>query len=341
MQKFGTEHLQEVTGQKGRKFAILVDEAHGSQSGKSAQALANAQTREATSSDDVEDIIAAYQKSRGPQPNISYLAFTATPRNVTLERFGVMGGDGLPHPFHLYSMRQAIEEGFILDVLQNYMTYKAYYELEKAIEDDPQFQGRKAQRRVARFASLHPTAISQKVEVIVEHFRRHVQNEIGGRAKAMVVTQSSEHALRYYFGLREYLKKRGYHDLQALVAFSGDLHLDGESWTEAAVNGFSETELPRRFDGPDFQILIVAEKYQTGFDQPKLCAMYVDRKLAGLQAVQTLSRLNRTMPGKERTYVLDFQNTIEDIQEAFKPFSRSRHSKKRPTPIRSMRLSSG
>jgi type I restriction enzyme R subunit len=320
IQKFGTEHLQEVTGQKGRKFAILVDEAHSSQSGKSAQALADALTREATSSDDVEDIIAAYQKSRGPQQNISYFAFTATPRNVTLERFGVPGPDGLPRPFHLYSMRQAIEEGFILDVLQNYMTYKAYYELEKAIEDDPELQGRKAQRRVARFASLHPTAISQKVEVIVEHFRRHVQHELGGRAKAMVVTQSREHALRYYFGLREYIQKRGYQDVQALVAFSGELTLDGETWTEAAVNGFSETELPRRFDGPEYQILIVAEKYQTGFDQPKLCAMYVDRKLAGLQAVQTVSRLNRTMPGKDNTYVLDFQNTIEDIQEAFKPF---------------------
>ena len=320
IQKFGTDHLKEVSGQKKRKFAILVDEAHSSQSGRSAQALADALTREATSSDDVEDIIAAYQKSRGPQVNISYFAFTATPRNVTLERFGVTGSDGLPHPFHLYSMRQAIEESFILDVLQNYMTYKAYYELEKAIEDDPEFQGRKAQRRVARFASLHPTAIGQKVEVIVEQFRRHVQNEIGGRAKAMVVTQSREHALRYYFGVREYLQKQDYTDLKALVAFSGELEVDGETWTEAAVNGFSETELPRRFDGPEYHVLIVAEKYQTGFDQPKLCAMYVDRKLAGSQAVQTLSRLNRTMPGKDRTYVLDFQNTIEDIQEAFKPF---------------------
>ena len=320
IQKFGTDHLKEVSGQKKRKFAILVDEAHSSQSGKSAQALADALTREATSSDDVEDIIAAYQKSRGPQDNISYFAFTATPRNVTLERFGVMGPDGLPRPFHLYSMRQAIEEGFILDVLQTYMTYKAYYELEKAIEDDPELQGRKARRRVARFASLHPTAIGQKVEVIVEHFRRHVQNEIGGRAKAMVVTQSREHALRYYFGVREYLQKQDYTDLKALVAFSGELEVDGETRTEAAVNGFSETELPRRFDSSEYQVLIVAEKYQTGFDQPKLCAMYMDRKLAGLQAVQTLSRLNRTLPGKDRTYVLDFQNTIEDIQEAFKPF---------------------
>lgn len=320
IQKFGTDHLSEVSGQKERKFAVLVDEAHSSQSGKSAQALSDALTREATSSDDVEDIVAAYQKSRGPQSNVSYFAFTATPRNVTLERFGVPGADGLPRPFHLYSMRQAIEEGFILDVLQNYMTYKAYFELEKAIEDDPELQGRKAQRRVARFASLHPTAIAQKVEVIIEHFRRHVQGELGGRAKAMVVTQSREHALRYYFGMREYLRTQNYTDLKALVAFSGELEVDGETWTEAAVNEFSETELPRRFDSPDYQVLIVAEKYQTGFDQPKLCAMYVDRKLAGLQAVQTLSRLNRTMPGKGGTYVLDFQNTTKDIQEAFKPF---------------------
>ena len=320
IQKFGTDHLREVSGQAGRRFAILVDEAHSSQSGKSAQALAEALTREATSSDDVEEIIAAYQQSRGPQPNISYLAFTATPRNVTLERFGTPGADGKPQPFHLYSMRQAIEEGFILDVLQNYMTYKAYYELEKAIEEDPELQGRKAQRRVARFASLHPTAIGQKIEVIVEHFRRHVRPELSGKAKAMVVTGSREHALRYYFGIRDYLQKRAYNDTKALVAFSGELTLDGEVYTEAAVNGFAETELPKRLDGPDYQVLIVAEKYQTGFDQPKLVAMYVDRKLAGLQTVQTLSRLNRTMRGKERTYVLDFQNTIEEIQDAFRPY---------------------
>ena len=320
IQKFGTDHLKEVSGQKSRRFAILVDEAHSSQSGQSAQALADALTREATSSDDVEDIVAAYQRSRGPQPNISYFGFTATPRNVTLERFGTLGSDGLPHAFHVYSMRQAIEEGFILDVLQYYMTYKAYYELEKAIEDDPEFQGRKAQRRVARFASLHPTAIGQKIEVIVEHFRRHVQHELNGQAKAMVVTQSREHALRYFFGVRDYLAKQSYTDMKALVAFSGQLEVDDETWTEAEINGFSETELPRRFDGPEYQVLIVAEKYQTGFDQPKLCAMYVDRKLAGLQAVQTLSRLNRTMPGKSRTYILDFQNTIEDIQKAFRPY---------------------
>jgi len=320
IQKFSTEHLKEISGQANRKFAVIIDEAHSSQSGKSAQAMADALTREATSSDDIEDIVAEYQRQRGPQPNISFFAFTATPRNVTLERFGVKGPDGKPLPFHLYSMRQAIEEGFILDVLQNYMTYKAYYQLEKAIEDDPELNGRRGQCKVARFASLHPTAIGQKVEVIVEHFRRHVMSEIHGQAKAMIVTQSREHALRYYFGVRDYIKAQGYTDLKALVAFSGDLELDGETYTEADLNGFSETELPRRFDGDEYQILIVAEKYQTGFDQPKLCAMYVDRKLAGLQAVQTLSRLNRTMAAKYHTYVLDFQNTIEDIQNAFRPY---------------------
>jgi len=320
IQKFSTDHLKEISGQGARKFAVIIDEAHGSQSGKSAQAMTDALTREATSSDDIEEMIAEYQKARGPQPNISFFAFTATPRNVTLERFGIKGPDGLPHPFHLYSMRQAIEEGFILDVLQNYMTYRAYYQLEKAIEDDPELSGRRGQRRVARFASLHPTAIGQKVEVIVEHFRRHVLNELGGHAKAMVVTGSREHALRYYFGVRDYIKEKGYKDVKPLVAFSGDLELDGETYTEAAVNGFSETELPKKFDTTDYQVLIVAEKYQTGFDQPKLCAMYLDRKLAGLQAVQTLSRLNRTYPCKERTFVLDFQNTIEDMQNAFRPF---------------------
>jgi type I restriction enzyme R subunit len=320
IQKFSTDHLKEISGQGTRKFAVIIDEAHGSQSGKSAQAMTDALTREATSSDDIEEMIAEYQKARGPQPNISFFAFTATPRNVTLERFGMKGPDSLPHPFHLYSMRQAIEEGFILDVLQNYMTYKAYYQLEKAIEDDPELNGRRGQRRVARFASLHPTAISQKVEVIVEHFRRHVLSELDGQAKAMIVTGSREHALRYYFGVRDYVTEKGYTDVRPLVAFSGELEVDGETYTEAAVNGFSETELPKKFDTSAYQVLIVAEKYQTGFDQPKLCAMYVDRKLAGLQGVQTLSRLNRTYPGKERTFVLDFQNTIEDMQNAFRPF---------------------
>lgn len=320
IQKFGTEHLAAISGQSGKNFAVIIDEAHSSQSGKAAQAMTDALTRDDRGSEDIEDLVLAFQKARGPQKNISFLAFTATPRNVTLERFGRIGGDGKPHPFHLYSMRQAVEEGFILDVLQNYMTYKAYYQLEKTIEDDPAFKGRHAQSRVARYASLHPTAIDQKVEVIVEHFRRHVARELGGQAKAMVVTQSREHALRYWQRLNEYIANKGYADLKALVAFSGDLNIDGNVWTEASANGFAETELPRKFDTDEYEILVVAEKYQTGFDQPKLVAMYVDKKLAGLQAVQTLARLNRTHPGKERTFVLDFQNTMEEIRDAFAPF---------------------
>lgn len=320
IQKFGTEHLQAISGQAYKKFAVIIDEAHSSQSGKAAQAMSDALTREAGSSEDIEDMILAHQAARGPQKNISFLAFTATPKNVTLERFGHIGTDGKPNPFHLYSMRQAIEEDFILDVLQNYMTYKAYYQLEKTIEDDPAFKGRKAQSRVARYASLHPTAIDQKVEVIVEHFRRHVSKELDGKAKAMVVTQSREHSLRYWQQINRYIENKGHQDVKALVAFSGDLDIDGQVWTEATANGFAETELPKRFDGDEFQILVVAEKYQTGFDQPKLVAMYVDKKLAGLQAVQTLARLNRTQAGKDKTFVLDFQNTMEDVKEAFAPY---------------------
>ena len=328
IQKFSTGHLEAITGQATRNFAVIIDEAHSSQSGKAAQSMARALTRDAKSSADVEDIIAEYQQSRGPQSNISFFAFTATPRNTTMERFGTIGADGLPHPFHTYSMRQAIEEGFILDVLQNYMTYKVYYGLEKAIEEDPTLSGRKGQRKVARYASLHPTAIGQKVEVIVEHFRRHVMRELDGHAKAMIVTQGRGQAMRYFRGVNKYIEDKGYDDLRALVAFSGSLRMDGATYTEPDLTGFPESELPARFDGvrkdgtpypEQYQILIVAEKYQTGFDQSKLCAMYVDKKLAGLQTVQTLSRLNRIMPHK-KTFVLDFRNTIEDIQTAFRRY---------------------
>ena len=320
IQKFGTEHLATLSGQGSKNFAVIIDEAHSSQSGKAAQSMTDALTRDEEVLDDINDFVLKQQAARGPQTNISFLAFTATPRNVTLERFGRIGSDQKPHPFHLYSMRQAIEEGFILDVLQNYTTYSAYYKLEKTIEDDPELEGRRAQAKVARFASLHPTAIDQKVEVIVEHFRRHVQHDLKRQAKAMVVTRSREHALRYWQHINSYLKAKNYDDLKALVAFSGDLTVDGEDWTEARANGFAESELPTRFATDDYQILVVAEKYQTGFDQPKLVAMYVDKPLAGLQAVQTLSRLNRTCPGKERTFVLDLENTTEEVRAAFAPY---------------------
>jgi type I restriction enzyme R subunit len=320
IQKFGTDHLQALSGQSNRNFAVIIDEAHSSQSGKAAQAMSDALTRDTQQSQDIEDIILAHQQARGPQKNISFLAFTATPKNVTLERFGTIGSDGKPHPFHLYSMRQAIEEGFIRDVLENYTTYQAYYQLERTIEDDPAFKGKKAQARVARFAVLHPTALDQKVEVIVEHFRRHVAAQLDGQAKAMVVTQGIEHAIRYWQHINRYIAKKGYTDLKALVAFSGEKTVDGEVFTEAQANGFAETELPRKFDTDEFQLLVVAEKYQTGFDQPKLVAMYVDKRLSGLQAVQTLARQNRTHPLKDKTFVLDFQNTMEDIRDAFAPY---------------------
>ncbi len=320
IQKFGTEHLATLAGQSSKKFAVIIDEAHSSQSGKAAQSMTDALTRDEEVLEEINDFVLKQQAARGPQKNISFLAFTATPRNVTLERFGSIGPDQKPYPFDLYSMRQAIEEGFILDVLQNYTTYGAYYQLEKTIEDDPELRGRRGQARVARYASLHPTAIDQKVEVIVEHFRVHVQKQLSGRAKAMVVAQSREHALRYWQRINAYIEEKQYSDLKALVAFSGDLNIDGTEWTEASANGFAETELPKKFDTDEFQILVVAEKYQTGFDQPKLVAMYVDKNMFGLQAVQTLSRLNRSHPGKKETFVLDFRNTTEEVKEAFMPF---------------------
>lgn len=324
--KFSTDHLKEISGQAGRKFAVIIDEAHGSQAGTHAENLKDALTRE-NEPDDIEKAVAEAQAGRGPQKNISYFAFTATPKNVTMELFGLKGDDGKPYPFHLYSMRQAIEEGFILDVLQNYMTYQTYYELEKVIEDDPRFKERKAQRKVARFATLHPTAIAQKVEVVVEHFLRHVADELDGNAKAMVVTQSRLQALRYFQAIKKYIEDKKYQGVKPLIAFSGELDDSGEIYTEAQLNGFAETELPKKFDTHEYQLLIVAEKYQTGFDQPKLCAMYIDRKLDGLQAVQTLSRLNRTYPDKDKTFILDFQNTIQDIQDAFKPYYEATHLK--------------
>ena len=321
IQKFGTEHLAELDAQGHRSFAVLVDEAHGSQSGKTAAALGAALGGGTDAQGTVEEAIAAHQRSRGPQSNVSYVAFTATPRNVTIERFGRPGPNGTMRAFHSYPMRQAIEEGFILDVLQSYMTYRAYYALEKIVDDDPELNVRRARPKVARFAALHPTAIDQKVWVIVEHFRRHVMAEMGGQAKAMVVTASREAALRYHRSMCAHIEERGYGDMKALVAFSGEIDVDGQTWTEAGINGFADTQLTDKFDRTEaFRILIVAEKYQTGFDQPKLCGMYIDRKLAGLQAVQTLSRLNRTAPDKRRTFILDFQNDAEEIKTAFKPF---------------------
>jgi type I restriction enzyme, R subunit len=334
LQKFPyvTEKIGELPS---RKYAVIIDEAHSSQGGESATelkgVLAQAQIHEEAKkymedngTPDSEEEILRTMARRGRQPNISFFAFTATPKYKTLEVFGVEGPDGKPVPFHLYSMRQAIEEEFILDVLEHYTTYKTYYRLIKAIEDDPKVEKRKAARALARFMSLHPHNVSQKTEVMVEHFRMHTMHKIGGRAKAMVVTSSRLHAVRYKEAFDKYLKDKGYTDIKALVAFSDEVHdpdFPGKTYTEVGMNkGIKEKELPEKFATDEYQLLLVAEKYQTGFDQPLLHTMYVDKRLTGIQAVQTLSRLNRTHPGKEDTFVLDFVNEEKEIQEAFQPY---------------------
>lgn len=323
-----------------RRYAIIVDEAHSSQSGEAATELkgvlaansikqkARAEA-EAQGHPDYEEEILKTMARRGRQPNISFFAFTATPKYKTLEVFGTKGPDGKPHPFHLYCMRQAIEERFILDVLKNYTTYKTYYRLVKAVADDPEVSKSKAAKALARFMSLHPHNIAQKTEVMLEHFRTFTRHKIGGRAKAMVVTSSRLHAVRYKQEFDRQIKEKGYSDVKTLVAFSGtvdDPDLPGKSYTEPDMNRLpdgtliKERELPERFNTDEYQLLLVAEKYQTGFDQPLLHTMYVDKRLDGIQAVQTLSRLNRTCPGKNDTFVLDFVNKAEDIQNAFQPF---------------------
>jgi len=317
------------------KYAVIVDEAHSSQSGESATELkavlskkaikeeAKARAEEEGLPDYEEEIIKTMAK-RGSQPNISFFAFTATPKYKTMEIFGEEGPDGKPVPFHLYSMRQAIEEGFILDVLKYYTTYTTYYKLIKEVAYDPEVEKRKAARALARYMSLHPHNIAEKTRVMVEHFRSFTSYKIGGKAKAMVVTSSRLHAVRYKQAFDSYIKKQGYSDIKTLVAFSGtviDPDMINVEYTEAKMNGgLKEKELPERFATDEYRILIVAEKYQTGFDEPRLHTMYVDKRLSGVQAVQTLSRLNRKPQGKEDTFVLDFVNETQEILDSFQPY---------------------
>jgi len=322
--------LDKIAGTRGKKYAIVIDEAHSSTSGRNIMALKESLTQEealeAASAEDVEDIdtedkINMELEKFVDSTNVSFFAFTATPKGTTLRLFGTQHDDGKYYPFHIYSMKQAIEEGFILDVLQNYMTYKMYYNVNKKIEDDPSFDKGKATKSIVRYVSLHPHNISQKTEVIIEHFRNHTMKKIGGQAKAMLVTASRLHAVRYKLAFDEYIKRKGYEDLKTLVAFSGTVKDDSIDYKETGMNdGLAETGLPKEFDKDDNRVLIVANKYQTGFDQPKLHTMYVDKKLSGVKAVQTLSRLNRIYPGKEDTFVMDFVNEPEEILEAFKPF---------------------
>ncbi|MDM5057408.1 type I restriction endonuclease subunit R [Aeromonas rivipollensis] len=311
-----------------RKYAVIIDEAHSSQSGETATelkgVLGGAELRDkalemAKEEDEVElERLFRSMAKRSQQPNMSFFAFTATPKHKTLAIFGRNG-----EPFHRYKMRQAIEEGFIEDVLKSYVTYKTYYKLLKRAEEDPSVERKKAAKALARFMRLHPHNIGQKTEVMVEHFQHFTRHKIGGHAKAMVVTGSRLEAVRYKQEFDHYIKKKGY-PLKSLVAFSGNVEDDkapGKQYTEVEMNdGLKEKDLPDTFAKPDFRVLLVAEKYQTGFDQPLLHTMYVDKRLAGIQAVQTLSRLNRTHPLKNDTFVLDFVNKPEEIQEAFRQY---------------------
>ena len=322
----------------GKRFAVIVDEAHSSQSGETATALRGmlnkagieaaiaAQLSDEEDDDLSEDAKAAVLRDalrRARQPNLSFFAFTATPKFKTKVLFDEPGPSGAS-PFHEYSMRQAIEEGFVMDVLQNYTTYKRFFGLMKQVEDDPDVPRRKAATALTRYLELHPVNIEQVVAVIVEHFRLHVMYEVGGRAKAMVVTGSRLAAVKYKLAFDRYIEDQGYAGIRSLVAFSGtveDPDDPGSSYTEVAMNdGLAERELPEAFQRDDYRVLLVAEKYQTGFDQPLLQTMYVVKRLAGVQAVQTLSRLNRIAPGKSRVFVLDFANEEREIYNAFKPY---------------------
>lgn len=317
--------INEVDNLKNKRFAVIIDEAHSSTSGKDMAAV----TRTLGSGEigidgsSAEDLITEEIAKHGKQNNVSIFAFTATPKPTTLHLFGRVNTKGLREAFHIYSMKQAIEEGFILDVLQNYTTYKTYYQINKEIEEDPTCKTNSAKRQIARFVELHETNISQRIEVIVEHFRTTVMDELGGTAKAMVITASREGAVKYRQALEDYIIKKGYDNIQALVAFSGKVTIKGDNkeYTETGMNGFSEDKLASQFNKDEYKVLLVANKYQTGFDQPKLCAMYILKKLRGVNAVQTLSRLNRICPPYDKkTFVLDFVNDYEDMETAFSKY---------------------
>ena len=336
LQKFPVIY-EEVDDTKDKHFAIIVDEAHSSQTGSSAMKLkaALADTSDALKEYaelegkaedevlDMNDRLVREMISHGKHKNLSFFAFTATPKGPTLEMFGTEHSDGSYHPFHIYSMRQAIEEGFILDVLQNYTTYKTCYQIAKNVEGNPDVPQSKALKVIRKYEELHPYNIQQKSAIIVETFRNVTKKKIKGQGKMMVVTSSRLAAVRYYHEIKRYLETNGYDDVEILAAFSGVIKdpddVEGTDWTEAKLNGVSEAQTKQEFHD-NGNILIVAEKYQTGFDEPLLHTMIVDKKLRGVKAVQTLSRLNRIHPDKEDTFIIDFINTKEDILKAFQPF---------------------
>ena len=317
------------------RYAVIADEAHSSQTGSSASKLKQILGSDVLEAEEIsaEELLDAAVQARQPNERISYYAFTATPKAKTLELFGRPADSTLPastsnkpEPFHLYSMRQAIEEGFILDVLSNYTTYSTAWKIAHPDGEDDEVDSKKARIKLARWVRLHPYNISQKVEVIVEHFRANIRGLLNGQAKAMVVTSSRQEAVRYQLALKAYVQQMGYSDVHPLVAFSGSVLPDEEIPEEVTENssllnaGLNGRDLADAFDTQDFNVMIAANKYQTGFDQPKLCAMYVDKKLQGVDCVQTLSRLNRTFGDNKQTFILDFFNEPQDILDAFLPY---------------------
>lgn len=325
----------------GKKFAVIVDEAHSSQTGRSASKLkeglgnteeileqyAREELAEENARPDEDEALLKELASHGVHTNMSFFAFTATPKEKTLQIFGTKTENGSYKAFHNYSMQQAIEEDFILDVLKNYMTYNMYYKIVKTAVNDEKLQSSKGMKAIAKYESLHPHNLSQKAAIMIEHFLNTTQYKINGKAKAMVVTSSRLHAVRYLKEFRKYIKEHNLENVDVLVAFSGEVKDEGEIYTEPKLNvdykgdnkEIKENQLPKRFN-TDYNVLIVADKYQTGFDEPLLHTMFVDKPLSGVKAVQTLSRLNRTCPGKTDTFVLDFVNSVEDIQKAFQPY---------------------
>jgi len=334
---FVLDAIRERTTLKDNSYAIIADEAHSSQTGSTAKQLREVLTAEQIEEGvelSAEDIITASIESRSASSRLSFYAFTATPKTKTLEMFGVLpkpdeapSETNKPQAFHLYTMRQAIEEGFILDVLQGYTTYKLFYKLEHSnMNHDEEVESKQAKVKIAKWLSIHPYNIAQKIEIICEHFSTHVAHMLDGQAKAMVVTSSRNAAVRYKLAFDKYIKEHGMEEqMQAMVAFSGKIEDDVEGvkkeYTEANMNpNLKGREMRKAFDTNDYQVMLVANKFQTGFDQPKLCAMYVDKKLGGVDCVQTLSRLNRIYAGKDQTFILDFYNEAEDIKEAFEPY---------------------
>ncbi|HTE86358.1 MAG TPA: type I restriction endonuclease subunit R, partial [Dehalococcoidia bacterium] len=325
LDEIGSDH-------RGRKFAILIDEAHSSQGGRTAAKMnqvLSAETPDESEDDDetAEDVINRIIEARRMLPNASYFAFTATPKNKTLEVFGEPWDEGgvVKHrPFHSYTMKQAIEEGFILDVLKGYTPVQSYYRLAKTVEDDPEFDTRRAQKKLRYYVESHSHAIREKAEIMVDHFHDQIlaRQKIGGQARAMVVCGSVARAIEYYHAFRDYLRQRK-SPYQPVVAFSGERDYHGLQVSEASLNGFASSLIPDRIRQDPYRFLICADKFQTGYDEPLLHTMYVDKLLSGIKAVQTLSRLNRAHPKKHDTFVLDFQNDADLIQKSFEPYYRT------------------